>query len=77
MAILANIRHTLNRKLKRHRCEFDITRDPRFIKSQEAFKDACRELKSVGKAVVKHFPEINPEGKKKLFSSFSIQNIII
>lgn len=74
MATLANIRHALNRKLKRHGREFDITRDARFVKSQEAFKDACCKLRSVGKAAVKHFPEITPQGD---FVSFFLKYFLL
>ena len=46
MATLENIKHSLNR----------------ILKSQNAYKEACRELKKIGKAVVKHYPEIAQKG---------------
>ena len=59
---LENICHTLNKNLHEAGYYIDITRDPRFINSQKAYKEACLELKSVGKAVVKNYPEIKHKG---------------
>ncbi len=62
LATLQNVKHALNRALKRAEKKLDITKDTAFIKSQEAYKDAARELKSKGKAVVNHYLEIKPTG---------------
>ncbi len=64
--MLQNTRHAINRSLKRAGCKFDITRHEDFTNSQEAYKDAARELKKLGKAAVKHYPEISPQGQYKI-----------
>lgn len=59
------LRYALNRDLKAHGCQFDIVSkgSAGFQTSQQAFEDAKRELKKVGKGHVTHRAEISPEGK--------------
>ncbi len=48
-------------------------KDSRYAKSQRAFKDTCKELKSEGLGFVKNFPEIEEKGK--FFSQILLSNI--
>ena len=59
---LKHLRYAINRNLKRHGHEYDITRSESFTKSQVAFEDACRLLKKLGLGHVKHYDEIKPRG---------------
>ncbi len=72
---LQNFKHSLNDALKCAGRKIDITKDPQFINSQEAYKDAARELKQKGKAVIRHYPEIIPSGKKNL-QNFDMKQFI-
>ena len=60
---LENIRHALNRVFQDNRRPIDIITEHDFIESNKAYKDACKELKAKGKAVVKSYPEIVHAGK--------------
>ena len=62
-ATLENIRHALNRNLQESGRHIDIITDHDFIECNKAYKDACKELKAKGKAVVKSYPEIVHAGK--------------
>ena len=62
VASLQNIRHTLNRLLNKSGRSVDIIKDTAFKKSIQSYKDATKELKKLGKAIVKHYPEIHPTG---------------
>ena len=64
LASLSNARNTLTRELHEHGRLIDLTSDPRYIGSRKVFDDASKELKTVGKAAVKSFPEIKHSGKK-------------
>ena len=55
---LHHIRYGINRIFKEKGREFDIISDPRFVKSQDLFEDACRRLKKFGYGHVTHYPEI-------------------
>lgn len=59
---LKNIRYGINRNLKRHGKEKDITKSDCFTKNQQAFADACKELKALGFGFVKHYDEIKTKG---------------
>jgi hypothetical protein len=63
------IRYSLNRDLKAHGCNFDITSKASvdFQKSLKAFEDAKRELKREGKGQVTHLGEISPEGEQTFY----------
>ena len=63
-ATLENIRHALNRNLQEAGRNIDIITDHEFIESNKSYKDACKELKAKGKAVVNSYPEINHAGEK-------------
>ena len=62
---LKNFRYGLNRILKSKGHLFDIIdkKTASFTKSQKAFADAIKELKSEGKGEVHSYPEIEEEGK--------------
>ena len=60
---LRNYQYSLNRILKRHNSNYDITNRFVFKKSTDAFADAIKELKSEGKAKTKSKPEITDDGK--------------
>ena len=62
---LRNMRYGLNRILKNKGHLYDITdkKTASFTKSQQAFNDAIKELKSEGKGDVSSYPEIEEEGK--------------
>ena len=64
-ATLENIRHALNRVLQDAGRNIDIINDHEFIESNKSYKDACKELKAKGKAVVKSYPEIIHSGKNE------------
>ena len=59
---LRNLRNALTRELNTHGRYIDLTTDPKFKQSQMAFKDACKELKELGRGVVHHYPEISKAG---------------
>ena len=61
-ATLENIRHALNHNLQESSRAIDIITDHEFIESNKCYKDACKELKAKGKAVVKSYPEIIHSG---------------
>ena len=54
-----NFRHALNKNLCDAGRKVDIKKDPRFVDSQKAYKDACKELKAEERAVVKSYTEIS------------------
>lgn len=60
---LKNLRYGINRVLKLYGFPHNIVKSEVFAKSQEAFDDACRQLKKLGYGVVKHYDEIKPKGK--------------
>lgn len=60
---LKGLLYGLNRNLQRHGVQLDLTTSECFTKSQRCFEDAKRELKAIGKAVVKHYDEIKPKGR--------------
>ena len=62
---IRTFRYGLNRILKQRGHLYDITdkRTASFVKSQQAFNDAIKELKSEGKADINSYPEIEEEGK--------------
>lgn len=60
---LKNIRYGINRNLKRHGKEVDITKSDCFTKNQAAFADACKELKTLGYGFIKHYDEIKQKGQ--------------
>ena len=62
IASLRNLRNGLSRCLAEHGKHIDLTTDPHFKKSQQSFKDACKELKKLGKGVVHSYPEIDHSG---------------
>ena len=49
---LRNLRNTLTRELYIQGRYIDLTNDPKHKNSQMAFKDACKELKELGRGVV-------------------------
>ena len=57
-ATLEKIRHALNRVFQENGRLIDIINDQEFVESNRRYKDACKELKAKGKAVVKSYPEI-------------------
>ena len=64
---LKNFRYSLNRILRSKGHLYDITvKGTSFMKSDEAFKVAQKELKQEGKAEVKSHPEITEDGKENL-----------
>ena len=69
---LRNFCYGLNRILQNKGHLYDISdkKTASFQKSQQAFNDAIKELKSEGKGDVKSYPEIVEEGK--IFLSFCI-----
>ena len=46
-----------------------ITKNPRFLNSQKAYKEACLQLKAARKAVVKSYPKIKHAG---MFPNFQL-----
>ena len=62
---LKNFPYGINRILKTKGHLYDITdkKTASFTKSQQAFNDAIKELKTEGKADVNSYPEIEEEGK--------------
>ena len=62
---LDNLRHSLNRSLKRFGHNYDITKSEciSFTKSIKAFKDATAELKKQGKSYVENTKGIPPQGQ--------------
>lgn len=59
---LKSIRYGVNRNLKRHGRKIDITKSESFTNNQQAFQDACKELKVLGYGFVKHYDEIKTQG---------------
>ena len=61
---MRNFRYSLNRILKEKGHQYDIIHENSlsFKKSQQAFLDSQKELKSLGKAEIKSAPEITEEG---------------
>ena len=55
---LRNLRNALTRELNIHGRYIDLPNDPKYKNSQMAFKDACKELKELGRGVIHHYPEI-------------------
>ena len=64
-ATLQNIRHAINRILQENGHEIDITSDLDFKELNKAYIAACKELKQIGKAVVKSYEEILHTGNNK------------
>ena len=62
IASLRNLRNGLSRCLTEHGKSIDLTNDSAFKKSQKSFKDACKELKQLGKGHVASYPEIQHAG---------------
>lgn len=60
---LKHVRYGLNRNLKNRGIEVDLLKSECFTNSQNAFQDACSQLKSLGYGYVKHYDEIKPSGK--------------
>ena len=65
---LRGLRNALTRELVKHNRNIDLTSDPKFKKSQTAFKDASKELKRIGKGVIHSYPEIEHAGACVKFS---------
>ena len=67
---LKNFRYGLNRilKTKGHLCNITDKKTASFQKSQQAFVDAIKELKSEGKGDVESYPEIHEAGKTEIIS---------
>ena len=68
---LKNFRYGLNWILKSKGHLYDITdkKTASFVKSQQAFNDAIKELKIEGKGEVTNYPEITEEGKTWFYIS--------
>ena len=66
---LENIRHSLNRALKRSGHGFDITKKEctSFTKSIKAFEDVITLLKKQGKGYVENTPDVIPSGINNVF----------
>ena len=64
IASLRNMRNGLLRCLVEHGKNIDLTTDDNIRKSQWAFKDACKELKHIGKGTVNSYPEIEHSGNE-------------
>ena len=67
---MKNFCYSLNRILKRKGHLYDIIHKntASFKKSQQAFLDSQKELKSLGKGVINLTPEISEDGKQVTFS---------
>ena len=63
---LKTLRYALNRVIQERGSKHNILTGDDFIKSQIAFKDACKELKSLGYGFVTPTDEITPEGEHTL-----------
>ena len=72
IASLRNLRNGLSRCLSDHDKNIDLTNDPNFKLSQNSFKDACKELKQIGKGHVTSYPEITHAGTfmKIIYTNF-------
>ena len=72
---LENLRHSLNRALKRFGHAYDITKPEciSFTKSIKAFKDAISEFKKSGKGYVENTKEITPQGNQPLINKFTLK----
>ena len=68
-ATLENIRHALNCVIQEAGRPLDILSDQESIESNRCYRDACKELKAKGKAVVKSYPEIIHSGQFYVFKS--------
>ena len=62
---LRSLLYAINRNLKDHEYRFDITTSEAFLKSPNAFDDACKELKTEGYGHINHTPEIEAAGNLK------------
>lgn len=72
---MKSIRYGVNRNLKKRGKDIDITKSDAYTKSQEAFADACRELKLLGYGFVKHYEEIKGKGTELTFITCQIKII--
>lgn len=68
VSTLENWKHSLNRCFKKNG-RVDILKSEDFRKSQDSFKDAARELKSLGMGYVDHYPEIKERDLRQLYNS--------
>ena len=59
---LKTLRYSLNRVFREHGNRYDIITNEKFIPSQIAFNDACKQLKSEGYGYVTPTEEISAEG---------------
>ena len=70
---LMNFRHSLNRLLQS--VPFDrninVVKDPAFRQSNETFKTAMRELKTLGNGEVDHYPQITLSDLRKIYNFMS------
>ena len=69
---LESIRYGLNRFLKSQvdiEDKFDIIDDAAFVKSNESFKIALKEIKKEGRAAIEHHEPISDTDRQKLYSS--------
>ena len=62
IACLRNLRNSLSRCLAERGKNINLTTDENFRLSQKSFKDACKELKQLGKGNVNSCPEISHSG---------------
>ena len=62
IASLCNLQNGLTRCLQDHSRNINLTNDPKYKNSQNAFKDACKDLKNLGKGQVKSYPETDHAG---------------
>ena len=71
---LRSFRYGLNRILKTHGHLYDITdkRTASYSKSQQAFIDAIKELKSEGKGDIESYPEITETGKNSISNTVPV-----
>ena len=69
---LINIRHSLNRYLNGPPIsrDIDLIKDPAFKGANEAYKAAQKELKTMGKGSIEHYPSIVDSDLKKIGRSF-------
>ena len=72
-ASIQNFRHGINRLLNSppYNRDIDIIKGPEFHESCNTYVTAVRELKSMGKGEVKHYPEIEPADLKKIYASMN------
>ena len=62
IASLRNLRNGISRCMEDYGRPIDLTNDPRYEKSPKSFRDACKELKDMGKGKVKNYKEIEHAG---------------